>query len=228
MDVSTAFLHWEIEEDIYIIQPVGLEDGSDQVWKLQKALYGLKQAPRVWSKKVEKLLKKYGYIPFDSDTSVNHKPDQEIIIAFYVDAVLIASSSRSEILRTKCMLKSNFRIVELIRCTFYLGMTVTRNRYQRKLQLSQPAYLERVLKENDRWNSKPVVITMDTHFSVAETGYEATNTFRTQYQSAVGSLMYAMLGTQPVIAYSISVVSRYTSNPDPGHWQAVKMVFCYF
>ncbi len=47
MDVSTAFLYWEVEEDIYVIKPVWLEDGSDYVCKLQKALYGLRQAPRV-------------------------------------------------------------------------------------------------------------------------------------------------------------------------------------
>ena len=157
--------------------------------KLQKALYGLKQAPRVWSKKVEKLLKKYGYIPFDSDSSVYHKPDQEIIFPFYVDDVLIASSSRSEIFCAKCMLKFNFRMVQLGPCTFHLGMTVTRNRHQRQLQLSQPTYLESVLKENDIGDCKPVVVPMDTHLSLAETGYKATNTFRTQYQSAVGSLM---------------------------------------
>ena len=42
MDVSTDFLYREVEEDIYVIQPVGLEDGSDQVCKLQKVLYRLK------------------------------------------------------------------------------------------------------------------------------------------------------------------------------------------
>lgn len=152
--------------DIYVIQPIGVENGSKRVCKLQKALYGLKQAPRVWSMKVEKLLKKYGYIPFDSDSSVYHKPDQVIIIAFYVDDVLIASASRPEIFRVKSMLKSDFRILGLGPCTFYLRMTVTRNRHQRQLQLSQSAYLERVLKEHGMWDFKPVVVPMDTHLSV--------------------------------------------------------------
>ena len=106
-------------------------------------------------------------------------------------------------------------------------MTVTQNRHQRQLQLSQPAYLERDFKEHSIWDCKPVVVPMDTHLSVAKTGYEATNTFRTQYQSAGGSLMYAMLGTRPDTACSVSVVSRYASNPDPGHWQAVKRIFRY-
>lgn len=62
---------------------------------------------------------------------------------------------------------------------------------------------------------------------VTETGYEATDAFRTQNQSAVGSLMFAMLGTRPDIAYSVSVVSCYSSNPDLGRWQVVKKIFRY-
>lgn len=220
-------MYGEAEEDIYVVQPLGLEDESKRVCKLQKALYGLKQAPCVGSKKVEKLLKNYGYIPFGSDSSVYHRPYQKIVSANYVDDVLIASSSRHEIFRAKSILRSNFRMVELGPCTFCLGMTVTRDWSQRKLQPSQPAYLEPVLKERGVWECKPVVVPMDTHLSVTETGYEATNAFRTQNQSAVGSLMYTMLGTRPDIAYSVSVVSCYSSNPDLGRWQVVKKIFRY-
>lgn len=93
------------------------------------------------------------------------------------------------------MLKFNFRMVELSPCIYYLGMTITRNRQQRQIQLSQPAYFERVLREYGMWECKPVVVPIDTQLSVAETGYKATNTFCTQYQSAVESLMYVILGT---------------------------------
>jgi hypothetical protein len=47
------------------------------------------------------------------------------------------------------------------------------------------------------------------------------------YQSAVGSLMYAMLGTRPDIAFAVSVVSRYASNPSERHKTAVKRIFRY-
>lgn len=118
-------------------------------------------------------------------------------------------------------------MVHLGACNYYLGMTVTRNRQQRQIQLSQLEYLERVLREHGMWECKPVVVPMDTLLSVADTVYEATNTFRRQYQSAVESLIYAMLGTRPDIAYSVSAVSRYASNPDPGHWLSVKRIFRY-
>ena len=44
------------------------------------------------------------------------------------------------------------------------------------------------------------------------------------YANAVGSLMYAMVFTQPDIAYSVSLVSRFMSNPRKVHWQALKWI----
>ncbi|GJP31018.1 hypothetical protein CLOM_g7815 [Closterium sp. NIES-68] len=46
MDIVTAFLNGVLEEETYMEQPEGYNDGSGRVWKLKKALYGLKQAPR--------------------------------------------------------------------------------------------------------------------------------------------------------------------------------------
>lgn len=80
MDVLTAFLDGDVEEDIYVIQPLGLDDGSGRVCKLQKALYGLKRAPRIWSKKIEKFMRKYGYWSFNSDRGVYSRPDRDVII----------------------------------------------------------------------------------------------------------------------------------------------------
>ena len=47
------------------------------------------------------------------------------------------------------------------------------------------------------------------------------------YASAVGSLMYAMLCTRPNICHAVGLVSRYQSNPSPGHWTVVKRILKY-
>ena len=47
------------------------------------------------------------------------------------------------------------------------------------------------------------------------------------YQEAVGSLMYASLGTRPDITYAMQTVSHFSKNPGQAHWEAVKRIFRY-
>jgi ATP-binding cassette subfamily B (MDR/TAP) protein 1 len=63
LDVKTAFLHGDLEEEIYIEQLEGfiVEDKEHQLCRLKKSLYGLKQAPRQWYKKFESFMTKLGY-----------------------------------------------------------------------------------------------------------------------------------------------------------------------
>lgn len=63
LDVKTAFLHGELNETVYVMQPEGFEvKGSEgKVYKLHKALYGLRPAPRAWNNKLNKILHDLGF-----------------------------------------------------------------------------------------------------------------------------------------------------------------------
>jgi hypothetical protein len=227
MDVKTAFLYGEIEEDIWIELPTRC-GASGKTTKLKKALYGLKQAPRVWYNTLATFLLLLGFQPLDADSSVFCRDG--VIIAIYVDDLLLAGASKPDIDKIKDSLKERFKMSDLGACHFYLGMEVIRDRPRRTLRLSQTAYLRKVLQDfgMEHCNDK-ITTPMETSSRLmpADPGYEADPKFRKQYQSAVGSLMYAMLGTRPDLAFAVSVISWFSSNPTNAHWTAVKRIFRY-
>ena len=62
-EIKNAFLHGDLDEEIYMTVPLGFEEGYDtnKVCKLKKALYGLKQSPRAWFGKFTKTMKMLGF-----------------------------------------------------------------------------------------------------------------------------------------------------------------------
>src|SRR3954464_5460011 len=72
MNVKSAFLNGEIEEEVYVMQPPGFEDSNnpEMVYKLHKALYGLKQAPRGWYETLKYFLLKKGFKPGTTDPTL--------------------------------------------------------------------------------------------------------------------------------------------------------------
>ena len=93
MDVKTAFLNGEIEEEVYIEQPEGFElNGREShVCKLKKALYGLKQAPRAWYAKIDNYLRGLGFSKsiVDSNLYINVAQNQPLILVLYVDDLFL-------------------------------------------------------------------------------------------------------------------------------------------
>ena len=138
MDVKTAFLYSNVEETIYVTQPIGFETGH-KVCKLKKALYGLKQSPRVWYNTLAAFLKELGFEPIAADYSVFG--NGTTIIAIYVDDILLAGPDKQEIQRIKDKLYERFEMTDLGECRYYLGMTVTRDRANRILRLGQVGYI---------------------------------------------------------------------------------------
>ncbi|KAD5961709.1 hypothetical protein E3N88_13182 [Mikania micrantha] len=77
MDVKTAFLNGDLDEEIYMKQPEGfvLPGNEHKVCKLVKSLYGLKQAPKQWHQKFDDVVLSSGYVLNQSDKCVYSKFD---------------------------------------------------------------------------------------------------------------------------------------------------------
>jgi hypothetical protein len=148
----------------------------------------------------------------------------------FVDDLLIIGPSLIDINNIKAKLSKRFHMTDLGPCKYYLGMEVIRDRPNRTLKLSQQGYIEKVLREFGMWDcSQKNDTPIDIHNKLrrADPEFEPTREEIKWYQKAVGSLMYAMLGTRPDIAFAVSAVSRYAARPTPQHKSAVQRIFRY-
>lgn len=237
LDVKTAFLHGDLEEEIYMDQPEGFEEAGKEhmVCRLKKSLYGLKQAPRQWYKKFDSFMMSHGYSRTDADHCVYVKTfpgGKFIILLLYVDDMLIVGQDAKMIGDLKKDLSKSFDMKNLGSAKQILGMQILRDRKAKKLWLSQEKYVERVLERFNMKSAKPVSTPLANHFKLSKrscpTNEEGKKLMASiPYSSAVGSLMYAMVCTRPDIAHAVGVVSRYLSNPGKDHWEAVKWILRY-
>ena len=61
MDVSTAFLSGELEEDLYMLPSDEVPIQPGYCWKLQHFLYGLKRTGQTWNKTLDQKLRELGF-----------------------------------------------------------------------------------------------------------------------------------------------------------------------
>ncbi|CAH9124988.1 unnamed protein product, partial [Cuscuta epithymum] len=161
LDVKTAFLHGDLEEEIYMEQPEGFKvPGKENlVCRLMKSLYGLKQAPRQWYKKFESFMAEHDFTKTKSDHCVfikRYERGDFLILLLYVDDMLIIGQDRIKIDALKKDLSKSFAMKDLGPAKQILGMRITRDRSKRLLWISQERYIEKVLERFNMNKSKPV------------------------------------------------------------------------
>jgi hypothetical protein len=237
LDMKTAFLHGDLEEEIYMEQPEGFSAKGKEhlVCRLKKSLYGLKQAPRLWYKKFNSFMIDHGYdrTTLDHCVFVKKFSDEEfIILLLYVDDMLIVGRDTSKIDKLKKELSKSFSMKDLGSAKQILGMKISRDRKNGKLWLSQESYIEKALDRFNMSKAKPVSSTLAGHLKLSSkqsptNEKEKEEMKKVPYASAVGSLMYAMVCMRPDIAHVVGVVSWFLSNPGKEHCAAVKWILRY-
>ena len=151
MDVKTAFLNGDLEEEIYMEQPEGFVKPGEEhlVSKLVKSLYGLKQSPRAWNKKLHDEQTKEGFTRCEADHSVYFKKDekgQEFLLV-YVDDIIILADNKAALQASKDALHNTFKMTHLGETSHFLGMEVRRDRQVRRIFLNQRSYIIGMLEQ---------------------------------------------------------------------------------
>ena len=191
MDVKNAFLHGDLQEEVYMEQPQGYEDAThpDYVCKLKKALYGLKQAPRAWHARIAACLISIGFHMADADHSLYVRENESgiVVICIYVDDLIVGGDNVATIEHVKTLLKQEFDMKDLGELRYFLGIEIIHT--EEGIWLSQRQYALDMLSKYGMADCKPISLPLDQNLKLqADEGQVLEDV--TMYRKIVGSLIY--------------------------------------
>jgi hypothetical protein len=229
MDIKGAYLNGILDEEIYMRQPEGFSDGTDKVLRLRKTLYGLKQSGRVWNRRLRSYLQSIGFTQLIMDTCIYIRltHDGFDIIATWVDDLYILCTTDKRLLKVKSEINSEFEATDQGEPKLLLGIEIDRNYPQHSIKITQTQYILRMLSRFNMADARPVATPLPSGIQYQPSTDDDAFEDQSLYRSAIGSLMYAAIGTRPDIAYAVNTLSQFNVKPSQAHWNAVKHVLRY-
>ncbi|KAJ0518591.1 putative RNA-directed DNA polymerase [Helianthus annuus] len=223
LDVNNAFLHGDLNEEVYMKLPQGFAKENDtRVCRLNKSLYGLKQASRNWYQKFTSSLLELGYKQCKADYSLFIFKEDACFVAalIYVDDVIIVGNDARKIQHTKVELDRRFSIKDLGTLKYFLGIEVART--PEGLVLSQRKYILDILEDCGLQGCKPSPFPFEQNLKLDKND-EEPKVDASRYRRLVGRLLY-LQATRPDIAYSVNVLSQFVADPRQSHMDAAHRV----
>lgn len=237
LDVKSAYLHSEIDEEVYIEQPIGYEqkasDGSKLVCKLLKSIYGLKQAAFNWNRNLSKFLAEQNFKRSEHDNCLYFRQCGESFdyIVIWVDDIIIASTNSESVADIKRAFNGVFKMEDKGALQWFLGMEVRRESGITKVNQSQ--YIKTLLEKFGMSDCKSAPTPgaekeILTKSDCPESGSQESIQMRNcDYRGFIGGLLYISVYTRPDISFSVCTLSMFLDNPGVVHWTAAKRVLRY-
>ncbi|CAI7878314.1 unnamed protein product [Closterium sp. NIES-54] len=231
MDITTAFLNGIILEELYMLQPEGLDDGSGRMCRLKKAIYGLKQAPRAWYHNLEAIVLAGGFKKSKCDHSLFllQEKEQFLMLFVYVDDILVFSESSAMIEHVEEMLEMQFKCLKMGDVKYYLGMHVERDLDKGVLRLHQRKYCEGLAEKYGLQDGGYPATPLPSGFTVETCADEEVvgESVRKLFHSMVGALNHAANHTRSDIAISYFRLASVVSRPSHEQLEATKRLVRY-
>ena len=230
MDVETAFLYGDIEEEIFMKSPIGMEEidpGSspEDCYQLKKGIYGLCQAARQFWKKFVDTIKQedFGFQVSPADPCVLFKEDKLgicIIIMYVDDMLVIGRKEQIEDFASKIQkvfsVKIQHNLADYLGCEFYMNKERTRG------WLGQPSIIKSLeQKFGERAMKERLSLTPGTPRFTARRVENLEDKVNPQdheiYRSGVGTLLYLTKHSRPDICNPVRELSKTMDAPAPAH-----------
>jgi hypothetical protein len=228
VDVVGTYLNGTLDEVIYMQQPPEYDDGTGRVCQLLRSLYRLKQVGRAWNEELNQtfLNMDFTWLYSDQCVYIRHTDQDLLITSVHIGDMTILGSDIDAITDMKTELQKYFTITDLGEAKQIVGLELDRDMEAGTLKIKQTLYIKRVLEKFGMADSHPVGTPLNPNVKLVTVPNDEHHDIP-EYRSAIGSLMYAAISTQPDISFAVQTLSQFMSNPSPAHWSAVKRIFRY-
>jgi hypothetical protein len=240
-DVSTAFLAADMDTDLYMAvpnyfnkSPTGSETGFT-IRKALKAIPGVPQGPRLWSKKSKTVFLGGGLIQSKAETCLYYNIQLQLFLIVWVDDLFLfaPTQARQHVDKLWKFLQGELILGDKEPIYDCLGVTVTRDRSNRKLWLSQEPAVLKLIKRAQLEEAKPTATPMATGIKLTKQDCPSAEAAAVMidkqrfYRSVIASVIYIMNWTRGDVAYAVSKLCRFMHNPGEAHITALKRLLRY-
>src|SRR6266536_1072920 len=222
-DAVNAFVHVKLNETVFMRMPDGYQK-NNHILKLNKALYGLRRSPILWQQKLKKALQDQDFRKISHESCC--MTQNSILIFFYVDNIVFAhrGKDQSRVQQIVKELKKEFELSGGGPLQWFLGIEIIRDREKKLIWLSQSSYIDKIA--NLAVSKQPDATPMSKDDLLPYNDVALSSQINL-YQRKVGSLMYAAVITRPDIAFAVSRLARFLTNPGPLHQTAADRTLLY-
>jgi hypothetical protein len=223
LDAINAFVNSRLDEEVYCKCPPGFEYLGPCLQVL-RALYGLRRSPKLWYNEFTQTLKELGMHQVIGQLCLF--TNGSVILFFYVDDIVLIGRNLEEIEDFKKALISRYEMRDLGNLQWFLGIRIIRDRPNRRILLSQDAYIEKLISKFKLESHRPTYTPLPANKLIPNEG-QATLQEIYAFQQRIGSIMYAAVVTRADTAYAVNLLSRFLLNPSQKHLEAADHCIAY-
>lgn len=231
LDATNAFVGSKIDKEVFMEIPQGLDDHgfgpteSDQVCEILQSLYGLRQSANLWNQKVKSFVDTIGFKPSTADSSVFIN-DRGIIIALYVDDILVFGKATKDIkqVKEKLMEFHPMKDFELVKKILGIRITWLPNG---GIRLDQEFYATQMIQEFGMDQSRDRILPLGPSIDLNTSSQRLPRELHSKFRRIIGRLTYLAGATRPDIQFPVNRLSQHLAEPTKVHLEAVKRVLRY-
>jgi transposase InsO family protein len=228
LDATNAYVGSKIDKQIYMEIPEGIDPkshDSNDVCEILQSLYGLRQSAYLWNQKVKGFVTSIGFRQSTADPGVFIN-DRGIIIALYVDDILIFGKDNKDIESIKEKLKRFHPMKDLGLAKKILGIRITWTKDS--IRLDQEFYARSILEEFEMMNARDQDLPLNPSVDLNdESSRKLTRDLHAKFRQIIGRLTYLAGGTRPDIQFAVNRLSQHLADPRDVHLRASKHLLRY-